>query len=320
MHGLGVDKIPDINPDKHLSWEFWPEASTAWGVGCDVPKTIEVAQNGVADGSGVYVCGAAWSTVPGWVEGAFRSALSLTAFLGAGGDLWAAVDANDPPAIEAALDRQIEGLPSLPVLRAVHHAGLQAGDDIGGGAGEGLNGATPLIFACVRGHLEAAQILLESGADVNGSDFSGATPLHKCCASGNADLTELLLTFNADVAALDRDGFTPLELARDAGHSEVLAVASHRYLLRHGQRMDATPSCVVPPGWAPPSVVEAAFRKYDPKGTGTIPASALAALSADLGEPMAPAEVSEMRLALQAGEDSAGVVTFSDFAAFWNSD
>ena len=49
-------------------------------------------------------------------------------------------------------------------------------------------------------------------------------------------------------------------------------------------------------------------------------ASALAALSADLGEPMAPAEVSEMRLALQAGEDSAGVVTFSDFAAFWNSD
>ena len=136
-------------------------------------------------------------------------------------------------------------------------------------------------------------------------------------------MTELLLTFSADPKVIDSDGQTALDLALNAGHAEVLAVLSHRYLLRHGQRMDTTPASVVVPAWKSTGEIEGAFRRYDPDQTGTVPASALGDLARDLGQPMSLTEVKEMALALQSTAPAGPggpAVTFSDFVAFWIGD
>jgi uncharacterized protein len=86
---------------------------------------------------------------------------------------------------------------------------------IAGLVGSGGGGLTPLIFAAREGHLEAARVLLDAGADVNQTSEYGWTPLLTAVNNRNYQLARLLIERGADVNLANRGSWTPLYLATD---------------------------------------------------------------------------------------------------------
>lgn len=87
-------------------------------------------------------------------------------------------------------------------------------------AGDGFQ---PLGLASFFGHVEAARLLVERGAEVNSAsrnDFK-VMPLHSAAATGDPearyDLAKLLLEHGAEPNARQQDEFTPLMAADQHG-------------------------------------------------------------------------------------------------------
>jgi ankyrin repeat protein/ketosteroid isomerase-like protein len=95
---------------------------------------------------------------------------------------------------------------------------------------------TPLLVACRDGHLEIAQELIRSGADVNAVELTfGAVPLHKAVYNGHVEITSLLvqqpeINLNFQGAT---NGYTPLHDALWHGFSDCAKV-----LVEAGARLD----------------------------------------------------------------------------------
>ena len=81
----------------------------------------------------------------------------------------------------------------------------------------GDNRVAPLQSAAAGGNVGAAHVLLDAGADVNCREEGGFTPLHSAAQSGNAELARLLLERGADRDARLEDGRAPRDLADDEG-------------------------------------------------------------------------------------------------------
>lgn len=81
---------------------------------------------------------------------------------------------------------------------------------------------TPLHFACAQAGLPLVELLLDTGADVNVTDFADNTPLHGAAFAGNADIINALLARKADPSHRNRQRATPLHQAAYRG--AVLAV------------------------------------------------------------------------------------------------
>jgi ankyrin repeat protein len=56
-----------------------------------------------------------------------------------------------------------------------------------------VKGQTALYVAVVNGHLESARILLEAGADPNGSRHHRSTPVYHASRVGRADILKALI-------------------------------------------------------------------------------------------------------------------------------
>ncbi|MGQ0732135.1 MAG: ankyrin repeat domain-containing protein [Acidobacteriota bacterium] len=77
--------------------------------------------------------------------------------------------------------------------------------------------------AAQRGDLSAIRLLLQQGADVNGSLGDGMTALHWAAAHGDGEMAGVLLAARAAVGAGTRIGqHTPLHVAAKAGHGAVV--------------------------------------------------------------------------------------------------
>ena len=96
---------------------------------------------------------------------------------------------------------------------------------------EPIFGQTPLIYACRRGHVEAAKALLKRGASVNKITLKGTTAMFEAIRENKAKIVELLLTReDLDVNAVLVQDYerTALMLAARQNHSNIVQL-----LLKH---------------------------------------------------------------------------------------
>ncbi|RLN25815.1 hypothetical protein BBJ28_00026864, partial [Nothophytophthora sp. Chile5] len=77
----------------------------------------------------------------------------------------------------------------------------------------GLNRRTPLHWAAISGSKEAADLLLEAGADPNFQDARGRSPLHWAARLNKLDVVRSLLRAGAEPNLADREFMTPLMCA-----------------------------------------------------------------------------------------------------------
>ena len=74
------------------------------------------------------------------------------------------------------------------------------------------------------GSTSVAQVLLTHGANPNLPDSStGGCPLHDAARTGFLDTVRLLVQHGADPQARDNTDSRPVDLARDNGHTDVVA-------------------------------------------------------------------------------------------------
>jgi len=83
--------------------------------------------------------------------------------------------------------------------------------------------ATPLHWAAEADQAEAAELLLNHGADKIARTDGGWTPLHSAAAKGSTNVIALLLKRRAPVNAISQSG-TPLDLAKGYQQPEATAV------------------------------------------------------------------------------------------------
>ena len=82
------------------------------------------------------------------------------------------------------------------------------------------------VYACMHGHIDAAKLLLEKGAEINvipgGFDYAG-TGLHYAALNGHRSMVQYLLDHGADRNIRDtKVGSTPAGWAEHGGHTELL--------------------------------------------------------------------------------------------------
>ena len=72
------------------------------------------------------------------------------------------------------------------------------------------NGITPLMSACIFGHVLLATRLIRHGADVRAKNSSGQTALFVAANRGMAPMISLLVNYGAELEVKNCQGFTPL--------------------------------------------------------------------------------------------------------------
>ncbi len=89
----------------------------------------------------------------------------------------------------------------------------------------GPDGVTFLGMAVLANRVEAAQLLISRGADVNHVDSYGLTPLQIAASIdfGDSRMIELLKKAGASAHKRDKQGLTALELARRYKHANLIA-------------------------------------------------------------------------------------------------
>lgn len=112
------------------------------------------------------------------------------------------------------------------------------------------DGFAPLALAAFFGQRQAAQWLLDNGADVNAisKNATGYTALSGAVARGDAEIARLLLTRGANAGHRYGPGYSPLHEASAGGKLEIV-----KLLLAHG----ADPNATTDDGQTPLALAEA---------------------------------------------------------------
>jgi ankyrin repeat protein len=96
---------------------------------------------------------------------------------------------------------------NLPEVRRL----LSVGADVNA---KDYYGATPLIRASLRGHVQVVKELLDHGADIDAkTHINGDTPLHFASGGGHLAVVKALLSGGADILAVTNRGKLPVHFA-----------------------------------------------------------------------------------------------------------
>uniref|UniRef100_A0A4X1W367 Uncharacterized protein n=1 Tax=Sus scrofa TaxID=9823 RepID=A0A4X1W367_PIG len=101
---------------------------------------------------------------------------------------------------------------------------------------------TPVFWACRRGHLDILKHLLNRGARVNARDKIWSTPLHVAVRTGHCDCLEHLIACGAHIDAQDKEGDTALHEAVRHGRYKAMKV-----LLLYGAKLGVQNGASVTP-------------------------------------------------------------------------
>jgi hypothetical protein len=107
---------------------------------------------------------------------------------------------------------------------------LESGADIEGG-----DGLSPLACAARKGHDDVVRLLIERGADIEGDTGGPGTALFQASSEGHLSTVTLLLELGAAINAKTEKRATPLLIATSAGHLDVVA-----QLILAGADLDCT--------------------------------------------------------------------------------
>ncbi|KAG6801665.1 ankyrin repeat and death domain-containing protein 1A isoform X1 [Apis mellifera caucasica] len=94
-------------------------------------------------------------------------------------------------------------------------------------------GQTPIHCACAEEHLEAVEVLIGLGANVDAQDYEGNTPLHVATRTRHTAIAQLLLRAGANTELIDEIGFTPLHVAASQGCKGIL-----ESMIQHGAALN----------------------------------------------------------------------------------
>ncbi|HXD39945.1 MAG TPA: ankyrin repeat domain-containing protein [Ramlibacter sp.] len=146
-------------------------------------------------------------------------------------DFFAALKQDDPQAVKALLNRGFDPntldpkrLPGLYV--ALRDSSLKAAQALIDWPKTNVEMRTPedespLMMACLKGHIEMVRKLISRDADVN---KTGWTPLHYAATGGHVAIIELLLEQHAYIDAASPNGTTPLMMAAHYGSPAAVKV------------------------------------------------------------------------------------------------
>lgn len=109
----------------------------------------------------------------------------------------------------------------LDAVNLLLGSGAKADEKFGGEFESGHE--TALMHAAKAGHLEVARTLIAAKAAVPAKDQSGKTVLHYAAEGGNAELIELLIKHGANVETKSKSGTSPLMEAASAGRADAIA-------------------------------------------------------------------------------------------------
>ena len=137
--------------------------------------------------------------------------------------MWAIAE-HHPDVVEVLIQAGADvNLATKAVTAGGRGAEGRAPEDIDSEAGavEYANGRlTPLHFAAREGQIEAAEMLLAAGAELDAVAADGKTPLNLAIYNGHYDLAEFLVDYGADLNTADAAGFPPLFWAVDRRNME----------------------------------------------------------------------------------------------------
>ena len=102
------------------------------------------------------------------------------------------------------------------------HQPQQHETPVTGGGWRNLDKTQTLVDAALLGRVDAMDVLLEAGADVE-TKIEGETMLFFAIGHGLADMVEVLLKHGANVSAVTSYGYTPLMVAAFYGHTDIVA-------------------------------------------------------------------------------------------------
>jgi ankyrin repeat protein len=86
------------------------------------------------------------------------------------------------------------------------------------------NGRRALNWAAWYNQPLAIRLLVSRGARVNSTNLTGFTPLHHAAESGSVEAAQALLELGADWNQLNGDGLRPIDVARAKGRFEIMVI------------------------------------------------------------------------------------------------
>jgi ankyrin repeat protein len=114
---------------------------------------------------------------------------------------------------------------NLPAMALI----IDAGADLDGTNKNGHTALHLAAYVAIRyGLTDAVKLLVEKGADLDVTDKNGNTVLHLAASNDRIDVVKLLIDKGADLDVPDKDGDTALHVAALNGHTDAVKLLTSK--------------------------------------------------------------------------------------------